>query len=270
MARFFELDDDGRRCTRCKSRCQIFGQRDPETGWVGYCSACYYEWHHWHWDFHTRTCNRKCWIYSLHGIIPKQICAELVESFLDGSVTPEELVLMYSERHWFKLVQLSWLSFNWCEESTDSEAEQARYEFPTLHSLREVPVYAKLNEFKGRNKSERRPCLLLDLVCSFLYHDQVRVHMIRHPLRRSLLRKQQFDWEMYTDGYRLVLHRLLTGEGFYIHNPPQVWRRYQWADSKGEPFYWWFNYKSSAWFFEPISLSILRNGSSSEEGGGYL
>ena len=190
------------------------------------------------------------------------MCAELVELFLDGPVTAEELVLKFSKRHWFKLVQLSWLSCAmewWEEEETDSEGERERYEFPSLRTLREVHVRAQLDHVCSIR--------LLDLVCSFLYHDQVRVHMIRHPLRRSLY-KHHFDWEMYTDGCRFILHRLLTGENFYVHKPPQVWRRYQWADSKKGPFYWWFNYTSSEWFFEPITLSILQNGSSSEEEGG--
>ena len=40
----FSLHRDGRHCSRCNRRCNLFGSRDVETGWEGWCSVCNSEW----------------------------------------------------------------------------------------------------------------------------------------------------------------------------------------------------------------------------------
>ena len=44
MNRYAALVDDRSRCRRCRRRTQLFGSRDIETGWEGWCRVCNAEW----------------------------------------------------------------------------------------------------------------------------------------------------------------------------------------------------------------------------------
>ena len=58
MERDQALADDGRRCRRCGRRAQLFGSRDIETGWEGWCRVCNAEWRWQRWDSACVYCNR--------------------------------------------------------------------------------------------------------------------------------------------------------------------------------------------------------------------
>ena len=48
MARYYDgLREDSRRCSMslCSNRSRLFGNRDPESGWVGYFSECNARWY---------------------------------------------------------------------------------------------------------------------------------------------------------------------------------------------------------------------------------
>ena len=84
--RSHQFPDDGRRCRRCTGRAQVFGLRDPETGYEGYCSVCNLEWHTWQLECRVRFCDRRCAVYCLACIFPvkKNLLILFIRGFLLG------------------------------------------------------------------------------------------------------------------------------------------------------------------------------------------
>ena len=124
MPRYFRpLNDDTRLCTVCPNRCQLFGQRDIETGWVGYCSECNVKWKTQRFNRTVRSCNRKFEVFLLcaFGISPP-IAMEIrkFSNLCSGSLRASVLL-----RHMFELRNSKWLSAReWFDESSDSEVEE--------------------------------------------------------------------------------------------------------------------------------------------------
>ena len=268
MSRYYHvLSDDGRRCHRCKRRSQIFGN----MGWDldQYCGVCNMEWYEWYLKVSIRLCDRMCRGNGLGQILRSYAAVDIVTNFVLGLPRSRDVLMANSISHVYALVQLSWLScpLGWYDEEDDSEAEEERYQRPTLQTLRERdheswerpngPAYWDID----------RPCLL-DLVCSFLYCHQARIH-IKSTNGYFLTQDNyetgpqyfyigtddtadetyglELDWSLFTDAVTccLWLWRASTGECFYIDRPPAHWRRYCRKD-----YYWWHNVESSAWFYE--------------------
>ena len=289
MSRYYHvLSDDGRRCRRCKRRSQIFGNRDVTSNWIGYCRVCNMEFYEWYLKISIRLCDRGCRGNGLDQMLQIDAAVDIVTNFVLGLRRSRDVLMACSIQHVFALVQLSWLScpLNWLYEDTDSEAEEERYRHPILRTLREpimrtlrgrddvtlaCSIYG-LNGHRAANDTGiERPCLL-DLVCTFLYCHQARIHIAR-TCGYFLMPKQdndetntqyfcigtddtadetnglELDWSLFTDGDSLWLWRASTEECFYIDRPPAHWRRYCCTDN-----YWWHNVESSAWFYEPKVL----------------
>ena len=120
------LSDDGRRCHRCKRRSQIFGNRDVESNWIGYCSVCNMEWYEWYLKISIRLCDRGFRGNGLALMLRSHATVEIVTNFVLGLRRSRDVLMACSIRHVFALVQLSWLSspLGWhaALEDTDSEA----------------------------------------------------------------------------------------------------------------------------------------------------
>ena len=268
MSRYYHvLSDDGRRCHRCKRRSQIFGNRYVESNWIGYCRVCNMEWYEWYLKISIRLCDRGCRDNGLGQMLRSHAAVEIVTNFLLGLRRSRDVLMACSIRHVFALVQLSWLScpLEWWYEDTDSEAVRS-----LLRTMREVD-YVNLACSPSDTGIDRPR--LLDLVCTFLYCHQARIHIAR-TCGYFLTPKQdndetgtqyfdigtddtadetnglqrQLDWSLFTDGDSLWLLRASTGECFYKDRPPAHWRRYWCCHTD---YYWWHNVESSAWFYEP-------------------
>ena len=166
MSRYYDkLTDDESRCNHCERRSQIFGDRDVDSGWKGYCRVCNKQWYSWYLAYNIRLCDRGCDDNGLFQMLQSHAAVEITTKFVLGPQRPEDVLMAASLRHLFALVQLSWLScpLEWYYEDTDSEAEEERRQRPILRTLREVTHV---------NCTFLSACLL-DLVCTFLYCDQV-------------------------------------------------------------------------------------------------
>ena len=125
MSRYYHaLGDDHQRCMRCERRTQIFGDRDPETGWRGWCVICNTVWHSWCLDRILLSCARTKLGYGLFRILSSSGCAARISEFLLRR--PQDVLTSSALRHMFAVVQVLWISdpLDWWYEATDSEAEE--------------------------------------------------------------------------------------------------------------------------------------------------
>jgi hypothetical protein len=260
--RSHKLHDDGRRCRRCTGRAQVFGSRDPETGYVGYCSVCNLEWYTWQLEVHVRLCDRRCAVYCLAGLLPekKNTVTLLIRGFLLGNGGAARLEMELTARHRFHLLQLSWLvcPMVWWIES-DSEAEDERYVSPILRTFTEVYPFMCAG------------CTLLELVCTYLYDISCSTRLSfrdTYKLSRSILYHpeelpklsadgRQCDWWMFVHENQRWLWREVSREWFYVQSPPPYWCRYRFK-WHCDPFYWWHNEDDACWFFEPSPGACYR------------
>ena len=142
MARYYPpLRDDGRRCNRCRvNRAQLFGSRDPASGWFGYCAECNVRWYAAQFDSTLRQCNRQCLVFLLCGLgVPLSATWYIRRSL---GYSPDHYRHSILLKHSWRLNHLCWLSapLNWWLEDTDSEAELDRYEHPQLRTLTEIDI----------------------------------------------------------------------------------------------------------------------------------
>ena len=254
------LYDDGRRCRKCGHRSLIFGDRDPASGWVGWCEVCNSVWHSWYLSRILISCNRDKLAYDLFCILMESVYAARISRFLLRC--PVEVLTNRGFDHLFCLIQLPWPScpLDWWYEATDSEAEEERYWQPTLRTLREVHVSSKSNSILVRMRNPR----LLDVVCDFLYCDCARSHTERsYGQIQSVYKHGIFidchqahaedDWQVFLHGERPWLWRASTEDFFYIDRPPpSTWKRY-WCPINH--FCWWHNAICAACFREPVILT---------------
>ena len=267
MSRYYHaLRDDNRRCCRCERRCQFFGDRDPDSGWIGWCKICNSVWYSWKLNRILLSCNRRKLDYGLFQILCRSDCAANISKFLLRR--PQDVLTSSALRHMFAVVQVLWISapLDWIYEATDSEAEEERYLRQTLRTLREIP----------HANSASNPIILcvqfprlLDIVCGFLYIDRARSHVERlygsipladnyeitiyntkdhsDTISSTSDSKRQLDWQLFIYGGRTWLWRFSTEECFYVDSPPESWTRYL---CPVDNVYWWHNDLSEAWFFE--------------------
>ena len=178
MARYYPaLLDDGRRCAICDNRTQLYGGRDPESGWVGFCSECNVRWYAHRFDSNLRVCNRHCYgvglnLHLLLGAFGlNQQMEWIIRKCLD--YCPVTLRRSIRLKHQLQVNHLLWLSapLDWYLEATDSEAEDERYERPILRTLKEVhitsPRFVAVS-FKGLHRRTFSFASLLDAISSYL------------------------------------------------------------------------------------------------------
>ena len=140
---------------------------------------------------------------------------------------------------------------------SESEAEEKILEFPELRILRDVPswnasIYAEFQEGSVEYTENLFKPSLLDVVCSFLYYDKVRRHILRDLLRTSVMARtklfsnremkpmyvtgaRELAWWISTNGHSAWLWSEETEEGFFVDAPPPHWERFRWDYSGRRP-----------------------------------
>ena len=269
-----ELYDDGRRCRRCTRRSQVFGDEDPESGYVGYCAVCTLDWYTWQLEVSVRLCDRRCAVHCITGILPEKrnIVTLLIRGFLLGDCSVAGLEMELTVRRRFHLLLLSWLVctndwWPWYFLQQDGT-----YERPILYKLTQVCVVCGSSASRlVPYRFARKPCSLLELVCAYLYdiscsttvsvRDTYKLSssIWHHPEELPMLSVdgRQCDWWMFVHETQRWLWREVSREWFYVQSPPPHWCRYCFIWHWG-PFYWWYNEHDACWFFEPSPGACYR------------
>ena len=249
-----ELRDDGRRCKRCGNRSQLFGDRDVESGWEGYCGVCNMEWYTWRLDSSVRTCNRACFIHCLCGLIRlPQACCLIRDFIFQGYAAKLRWSILSQFR--FKVLQVSWLACPmecWLEPYHRAISEDWVVR-PSLRTLREVHVESP--GFLLQCKATFAYFRLLDAVTTYLYHPMpCPPRCLPEDCPRYAQGDRDMSWRrcLHPDGWHWLWNEE-TEEHFFVNDPPVQWKRYMCASGvhTKRPFSWWYNSGTCRWFYEP-------------------
>ena len=159
-----------RRCIRCQNRSDIFGDRDIETGWHGYCCECNAQWRACQFNASLRSCNRMFSCVLLKGLgLNVSQCASVRQCL---GLYPSTLRTSSIFKHKLKVLKMLWLSapVEWWVED-DETAECIRYEQPILRTLQDVYVESKScgqHSFQALHSDVFRYVTLPDSVCTYL------------------------------------------------------------------------------------------------------
>jgi len=253
MARFYvALQTDPRHCQRCGRPAKLFGLRDVETGWMGYCMVCNADWKIQLQDHRFRCCNCNCNVTSppLCGLrcgIPL-IVALNINSYLvvEGSI----LHRMVMRRHKRKLQLLEWTCsrLDWFLADDSSDEFNDDDDPPTLSSLRHVHLSARtLLSLRYEDLSNT----LLDAIYMYV---KGAPHLEDHTTMYYVHKKEN-TWQLFEFQGSYWLWNNCTDEWFFVNAPPQHWQRYYYFASfprtAATIFWWWHNASRGVWFVEP-------------------
>ena len=255
MSRHYHVLSDTRACTKCNSRCSLFGQIDEETAWFGWCELCNTTWHNRRIENVLISVNRDWALRSLVALVGSNIAASATLTFLQTSV--ECIKSNRLLRHHLNLHLLLWLCcpLEWWYES-DTEAEEERIRHSVLRTLHETSISSRTF------RTMCFPCpipdkswTLLHAVCSYLRRSQSDHTCDSGPRR-------EHAWQLFRWAHGPWLWNKITDEWFFVNNPPAEWQCYFFHNKQGHHVYWWLSGKR--WFLEPVSPEwslFLRNGS---------
>ena len=141
-SRYAALLDDGHRCNRCRRRAQLFGSRDIETGWEGWCQVCNAEWAWQRLESACRHCSR-LWYASFLLALGLNRNSSIVTCVFLGDGYHRFLDQLCKHEHRRALTSLMWTTacIDWFL-AEDSDEELALEEPLGLDSLRYETVHS--------------------------------------------------------------------------------------------------------------------------------
>ena len=253
MSRFYHVLNDPRTCLKCNSACAIFGQRDPETSWLYWCTLCNRTWHNRRIESTLFAVNRNFAKHSLATLAGSESNALSILAFLKISI--DCIRYNYCLRHRLEIQVLEWICcpLAWYYES-DSEAESERIQHPVLRTLQET--FIRSETFKATCfpcPVGDKPWTLLHAVCTFVNGPPTAHNCGSFP-------KRERTWHMFRWAHKPWVWNEITNEYFYINNPPAEWKCHFFY-KKGQKIHYWTSGKR--WFLEPVNPKwsfILRAG----------
>lgn len=244
MSRQYHVLGDLRTCARCDSRCALFGQRDPETAWFGWCVLCNTTWRNRRIESVLLSVSRDFALRSLVALLGNNTAASVTLTFLQTSVLCVKYNILL--RHHLDLRLLMWLCcpLEWWYES-DSEGEEERIRRPVLRTLHETFISSRaFTAMCFPCPMSRRYWTLLHAVCSYLRRSQT-AHTCDSSPRR------EHAWHLFRWAHGPWLWNEITEEWFFVNNPPAEWQCYFFRNKQGCHVHWWLSGKR--WFLEPVS-----------------
>jgi hypothetical protein len=171
---YHALADDGRRCTRCSNRVQLFGCVDLESRWRGYCAECNARWYGWKLNSCLGACSLQFSVFLLRAFGLNEQMALCIRRCLNCCApTVRHSVLL---QHELKLIHLLWLGGGGRDQmywlaGSDSEEEEEEDEGPSLRTLKNVHVASDAFVrycFRGCHGRVSQNPTLLDAVSVYL------------------------------------------------------------------------------------------------------
>ena len=181
------LGDDGRKCSRCSNRPNLFGMCDVGSGWRGCCSECNVQWYTCLFNSRLRACNRRFAADCLRAFglrmpeypfgLPMPGCL-LIRSYLGLSKSALRTAVFF--QHKLKTLQLLWLTtpMEWWIES-DSEGEEERLRACLTENGHRLFIASNLDALPEM-LTEHSPSLLI--ISGSEYQDQGMQNAIRQTI----------------------------------------------------------------------------------------
>ena len=256
MARYYSgaiVRPHHRRCQRCGRRSMLFGDRDTETGWIGWCSVCNADWRAHEIEGRCRCCSRGCNIASpaLCGMgvyIPHDVAIQ-INSYLFVESRILHQVTMRTHRRALQLLEWTSARLDWYLADDSSEELEPEASLPGIRHvcLRRHPGSFERSCFHDLDR--RRT--LLDAIYTYLT-----------PSKEITHEQQLHGWDMFLWQGRFWLWQNSTEEWFFIDKPPSCWRRYYcfaaFPRTASTIVCWWHNASLRRWFVEPRFLVVQR------------
>ena len=251
------LRNDNRRCQRCNRQCKLFGQRDVDTRWFGWCVVCNAAWR----MREVRSylcCDRTSNInFPFHF---GRFCTDIAQTireylFIVSSALIHRMTMSHHRR---SLTKLLWTSarLDWFL-ADDSSEELEIEEQPMLWSLRHVYVsqenqrsyYPHLDKFEYADMSKyvQASLTLLDVIYTYINPDVTR-------------EREETTWQLFAWEDRFWLWERYSSEWFFMDAPPPYWRRYcyfiEFPRTPSTLRCWWYHTLHGRWFAEPFYSCI--------------
>ena len=246
---------DSETCTKCYSRCAVFGGFDVETSWYFWCVPCNVTWHNRRIEGILLSVSRDFARRSLAALVGNYMPATIIFTFLQTSVAcvkHNHLLL-----HRLNVRVLMWLG---CTRRWYVENELIHYfGLRNLHHALIISNAFKTMCFPCSISS--RDWTLLHAVCSYLEWPPT-AHVCDSIPRR------EHAWHLFRWAHDPWLWNEITDEWFFVRKPPAEWQCYFFYNKQGNQIHWWLSGKR--WFLEPVSPEwslFLRNGIDVGEGG---
>jgi hypothetical protein len=245
LMRYHAIIDDGRRCRSCCNRCQLFGQIDILSGWIGECRECNIRWYR---------MQIRC---ACRGIFR--------DNFGQVGIRATALIYRYVgldfkfQRRGVSLgrtlnMRKSLLT-NTIMDSDDEffDSAEAAVRLHPLTHLDDTQLRPSLETqfFTQGPSSQARS--ILDVVAMFLIKSPAVDDQCQNlAWLNSRDYTLETGWCKYEWQGREWLHNGETGEWFYIGTMQQSTAIYRWKCYWYGKHYWWL--RGSRWFWEPRTL----------------
>ena len=206
-------------CHRCGRPANLFGSRDVETGWEGWCKVCNADWHYHKVVSSIRCCSRVSNVASpvvcgLRFRIPVAITIK-IQTYLINDQSGATIHILTMRKHKCTLQLLEWTSARLHWYLADDSSDEFALDDPvTLVSLRHEPLCRRFHELDYART-------LLEHVYTFLSPSfKMLLHSDYH------MQQEEFSWELYDFNGRLWLWNNDTSLWFFVDQPPSTWQRY--------------------------------------------
>ena len=232
-------------CHRCGRCSNLFGNRDVETGWYGWCLICNADWHHHNVVSSICCCSRACSVASpaVCGLRFSVVLAIQISMYLYPE-SAETIRIRTMRKRKCRMQLLEWtVAWYLLDGLSDEYAQDSPLEALRHHYL--CSRYHNLDHART----------LLEYVYTFV-SPSLKIYL------RSDYHTQQeeFSWELYHAYGRLWLWNNDTELWFFVDQPPRNWQRYCWfvgfPRTARSLKCWWYNVDSGHWFWEPVEPAV--------------
>ena len=248
--------EDRRFCHQCGRPANLFGSRDIETGWEGWCTVCNADWHYHKVVSPIRCCSR---VFSVASPVmcgfrfhmPVAIAIK-IQTYLRLSGAFIHTLTMRKRKCRLQLLEWTSARLDWF--LADDSSDEFAFDDPvTLVSLRHESMSTDLRELDLNYTLS-----LLEHVYTFL---SPSFKMLLHSVHSDYhMQQEEFSWELYDFNGRLWLWNNDTSIWFFVDQPPSTWQRYCWfmafPRTASSLKCWWYNVSSGHWFWEPAVLEV--------------
>ena len=248
LFKYHAILDNGSRCQSCCNRVQIFGSRDPVSGWLNDCAECIIRWYRAQIANASRDVRHMMATKNLFGIGTN--VTNTVLQFADLDIQ----FYRYGVEMHRRLRMMEALLTNVIDSDDEYFVDgYAALQRSPLTLLSDIDLTNRALQSEIQRDAPTRGLSLLDVVSSHLIkkRDLSAQRLMTYVQERDYVR--EICWGKFIWRGRYWLHNHTTGEWFYA-DEPHPWKCYifnsrrWWMNDRGRR---WVRADGTRWFWEP-------------------